>query len=200
MLDWFGHLTQTIFAIGYPGVIIALIVEGLGLPFPGDAVMAFYGIAAARGSLNFWGVLVFSVIGYMIGATTAYALSWRYGGRVLDRILDLPLFNQRSLRRTTSMIDRYGPLLLVPGRFLPGVRSVSSYVAGLAHMELQPFLVYTGIGVALWCAAWVSIGYWFGEHLKPILHFASSSLAYFTGAALLSLFIVLWWRQRQRLQ
>lgn len=197
MLDWFGQLAEHVLAIGYPGILLALVIEGLGLPFPGDAVMAFYGIAAARGNFPFLGVLFVSVIGYMIGAIIAFYLSRQFGGRLLDKVAELPLLNQRSMRRTTDLIDRYGPLLLVPGRFLPGVRSVSSYVAGALNMDLQPFLVYTGVGVSLWCAAWVSIGYWFGENLQPILHFAQHSLAYLTGTGLLTVLAVWLWKRQK---
>ncbi|QQE78610.1 DedA family protein [Alicyclobacillus sp. SO9] len=201
MLDWFGHLAESVLAIGYPGILIALVVEGLGLPFPGDAVMAFYGIAAAKGNFPFLGVLIVSIIGYMIGAIAAFYLSRQFGSRLLDRIAQMPLLNQRSMRRTTDLMDRYGPLLLIPGRFLPGVRSVSSYVAGALNMDLQPFLVYTGVGVSLWCAAWVAVGYWFGENLDTVLHFAQHSLAYLTGAGLLAVFVVwLWKRQRSQAQ
>lgn len=199
MLDWFGRLADSVYALGYPGVVVALVIEGLGLPFPGDAVMAFYGVAAAEHSLSFWGVVLASVAGYMIGTTTSYTVSYAFGGRMMEAVAQWPWFSQRSMRRTTNLLARYGPLLLIPGRFLPGVRSGSSYVAGLAKMEFQPFFIYTGVSAVIWCATWVGVGYWFGENLTAILQFASSSLAYLTGALLLCALAFLWWRyQRAR--
>ncbi|WP_081411909.1 DedA family protein [Alicyclobacillus herbarius] len=196
LLASLSQLVEGIFRIGYPGIVIALIIEGLGLPFPGDAVMAFYGFAAAKGNFRLDGVIVCSLIGYLFGCTIAYLVSRRIGRDAIDRLANLRWFNSRSLLRTSRLIDRYGPLLLIPGRFLPGVRSVSPYVAGIAGMELEPFLIYTGIGAALWCSAWVCVGFWFGEHLDWILHVAQSSLAYLTGAVLV-IGIAYWlWRRR----
>lgn len=187
MLEWFGQMADQVLLFGYFGVYIALIVEGLGLPFPGDAVMAFYGFSAARGELHIGGILLFSILGYCTGTTIAYMLSRRFGREWLDRIANKLMFNRRSMLRTTGMIDRYGPWLLVPGRFLPGVRSVSSYVAGALDMDFRDFLLYTVIGATLWCAGWVGVGYWFGGHLAVVIDMIQSGLAYLTGAVLVTL-------------
>lgn len=177
MLEWFGSLAQTVIAIGYIGTFFALFVEGLGLPFPGDAVMAFYGFAVAEGRFNLWGVIAISVLGYVCGTSICYVISRKYGPKLLNRFQFL---SHGNMMRTTSMIDRFGPLLLIPGRFLPGVRTFSSYAAGMYRMEIRAFLTYTVIGVALWCSAWVMLGFWFGENMKVIMQSVQSWLGYFT--------------------
>jgi membrane protein DedA with SNARE-associated domain len=198
VLDWFGSIAEAVLTLGYVGVLLALVVEGLGLPFPGDAMMAFYGFAAARGDLNLAGVFLCSLAGYLVGTTFAYAVSRRYGREWLDIAARRVLLSERSMRRTTSLIDRYGPWLLVPGRFLPGVRSVSSYVAGVGDMDFRDFLLYTGIGASLWCAAWLGIGYWFGDHLDAVIQAVQSGLAYLTGAVVVGLFGLWVYRRRSR--
>ena len=100
------------------------------------------------------------------------------------------------MNRTTALMERFGPWLLIPGRFLPGVRSVSSYVAGLGEMEFRSFLVYTMVGAILWCGTWVSVGYWFGEHLDTILHMAQSTLTWVTGAGIACLLLIWIWRRQ----
>jgi membrane protein DedA with SNARE-associated domain len=181
VLEWFAHLTEIVFSLGYLGVYLALFIEALGLPFPGDAAMAFYGFAAAKGEFHIAGVIVFSILGYMSGAFVSYWLSRTFGWKLIDRVTtSFPLFNQRSMTRTTSLMDRYGPLFLTIGRFLPGIRSVSSYAAGIYRMGLQPFFIYTILGVIAWCSAWILAGYWFGEHLRLMLKVIQSWLFYVT--------------------
>lgn len=196
LLQWFASFTDFVFNVGYPGVILALIIEGIGLPFPGDACMAFYGIAAANGNFGYWGVLVCSIFGYIIGTCIAYTISRRWGNQLLTSKRGARLVSMRSMRRTTNLMDRFGPWLLIPGRFLPGVRSVSSYVAGLGNMAFRTFLLYTMVSAVLWCGTWVSIGYWFGENLDVILHLAQSALAWLTGALVISLFTFWLWRRQ----
>lgn len=197
MLEWFGALARAVISLGYPGVCIGLIIEGLGLPFPGDALLAFYGFAAAEGQFHVVGVVIGGIAGYITGAVAVYGLSRLYGERLRRRLERWPLFNQRSMMRATRLIDRYGPLLLLPGRFLPGVRSVSSYVAGIGGMALRPFLIYTVIGASIWCTTWVLVGYWFGEHMGAVVQVMQSSLAYILGIAMITVATVWLIRRRQ---
>lgn len=195
MWDWFGALATNIFAIGYPGIAIALVIEGLGLPFPGDAVMVLYGFAAEQGHFQLPGVIVCSIAGYLIGTSTAYWVSYHYGpelGRFVNRF---PVFNKRSMMRTTRLIDRYGALLLIPGRFVPGIRSVTSYVAGFGRMDFRLFLLYTGLSAGLWCTLWVSLGYWFGEQAQVMMHTLQSYFAYIAGIG--GLAALVWWLARR---
>ncbi len=178
MWDWLNHLTNGVLSLGYVGVYLALLVEGLGLPFPGDAVMGLYGVAAAEGLFHPLGVGIVGTLGYLNGALIGYGLARLFGSPWLNRLEHWALFNRSSMMRTTRMMDRYGPLLLIPGRFLPGIRSVSSYAAGLMGMALGRFLLYTGMGVVLWVALWLSLGYWFGEHLQVVLRWMQSSMGY----------------------
>ncbi|GMA50385.1 alkaline phosphatase [Alicyclobacillus contaminans] len=197
MLDWFGWAADGVLDFGYVGVFITLVLEGLGFPFPGDGLLTFYGFASARGQLQLPGVALCSIAGYLCGSTLAYLISRHYGVRLLNAAASRWLFNARQMSRTTSLIDRYGPWLLIPGRFLPGVRSASPYVAGFARMALRPFLLYTGIGAALWCIAWIGLGYWAGDHMEAVLRVVQSSLAYVTGGLLVTVLLIVLYRTRR---
>jgi membrane protein DedA with SNARE-associated domain len=198
VLHWFCALTSTFMGWGYSGIYLALVVEGLGLPFPGDMVMGFYGLTVAKGNFHLLGVIAVSILGYLTGAVLSYFVSRRYGTHLVNRISVVSMLSERSMTRTARLIDRYGPILLVPGRFLPGVRSVSSYVAGLSRMDFGAFLLYTVIGVSLWCTAWVGLGYWFGENLQAILRFTQSWLVLITVTSLV-LIAGIWWYRRKLL-
>lgn len=195
MLDWFGSLAHNIFALGYPGIAIALVIEGLGLPFPGDAVMVLYGFAASEGHFTWVGTVSCCVAGYLIGTGAAYWGSYHYGPELGRFVNHFPIFNKRSMMRTTRLIDRYGALLLIPGRFIPGIRSVSSYVAGFSQMDFRLFLLYTGVSAGLWCGAWVTVGYWFGANAQVMMHTLQSYLAYIAGVV--ALVALIWWIARR---
>ncbi|WDL95456.1 DedA family protein [Alicyclobacillus sp. ALC3] len=194
MLQWFGTFTHHVFALGYPGIALALVIEGLGLPFPGDAVMVLYGYAAAQGHFTFVGTVACCVAGYLIGTGVAYWVSYHFGPELGRFVNHFPVFNKRTMMRTTRLIDRYGALLLIPGRFLPGIRSVSSYVAGFGRMDFRPFLIYTGISAILWCGGWVAAGYWFGENAQLMMHTLQTYFAYIAGVVIFGL--IVWWLAR----
>ncbi|GGJ04119.1 alkaline phosphatase [Alicyclobacillus cellulosilyticus] len=198
MADWLGWMAEALISLGLGGVFVALVIEGLGLPFPGDAVMVFYGFEAARGQLSLPGVLAACLAGYLTGTCLAYGVSRRFGRPLGERLQRFILLDARSMTRAERLLDRYGAALLVPGRFLPGVRSASSYVAGLCGMSLRPFLAYTALGAWLWCGAWVFAGYWLGDHAAAVLKFSQTWLAYLTGIALVAA-TALWLLLRRRM-
>jgi len=123
-------------------------------------------------------------------------VSRRFGSVWFERVSKIALVNRWQIERTARMIDRHGPWLLVIGRFLPGVRAVSSYVAGMMKMDFQIFLLYTGIGAILWCAVWVFVGFWFGESLGVITHHIQASLT--IGTLSVAAIMALGWLTRKR--
>lgn len=202
LLAWFADLAKAVFSLGYPGMVIALFIEGSGMPFPGDAAMALYGFAAAKSQFSWLLVYVFCILGYMIGAVAAYAASRVIAVSVRGRIADYRVarfagFSTRSLDRTTRLMDKYGPWMLIVGRFLPGVRSVCSYVAGLSRMRFGPFLLYTLIGSTIWCSAWITLGYVLEDNVKVVLETVRGSFVYVTIGLALAAMVYAFYRGRR---
>lgn len=171
-------IAQAILALGYPGILIALLIEGVGIPFPGDAFLVLYGFAAANGKMYFPLVWLIATIGYFAGTTCAFLLARQVGDRLLDKLYRFNFVNTDGVRNATSMMSRYSLFLLAPGRLLPGVRAIASYAAGVSQVDLSRFLAYTCIGSAMWTLLWLSLGYWFGENMNLIIRTAQTSLGY----------------------
>ncbi len=202
MLAWFGDLAKAVFSLGYPGMVIALFVEGSGMPFPGDAALALYGFAAAKSQFAWPLVFAFCTLGYMVGAVAAYASSRMIASSVRGHIADYRVarfagFSPRSFNRTTQLMHKYGPWMLILGRFLPGVRSVCSYVAGLTRMRFGPFLLYTLVGSTIWCGTWIALGYILEDNVKLVLGAARGSMVYVTIGVALAAIVYAFYRGRR---
>lgn len=194
-LTTFHSISSSIVALGYVGIWIALLIEGLGLPFPGDAFLAFYGFSAAKGKMNLTGVIFISVLGYLFGTSLAYIASHNWGMNLTRKLNQWGILQNEHMERTVEFIEKYGAILLVPGRFLPGIRSLSSYAAGLCRMDFRWFLLYTGIGACLWCSLWILCGYWLGENLKYIMQSVQSTILYISGG--IALLLIAYWSFRR---
>ena len=48
-------------------------------------------------------------------------------------------------------------------RFVPIVRTVAPFLAGLSDMRATRFFAYNIVGGILWCAGVVSAGFWLGK-------------------------------------
>lgn len=154
---------------GYPGMGAAMVLEGLGVPFPGDAVMAFYGFMGSFGHFSYPQSVAWCSAGCWAGSLVSFAVGRRFGLPFLHRFGRLLFLQPKHIRFTERLSARYGIWVLVIGRFLPGVRTLSSYFAGIGGMPWRTFIVMSFAGFCLWCAAWLGLGWWLGQNAMLLI-------------------------------
>ena len=58
--------------------------------------------------------------------------------------------------------ERHGGMAIVFARFLPIVRTLAPFVAGVTEMEIHRFAFFAAVASALWVTIFCGAGYWFG--------------------------------------
>ncbi len=167
-----------IVGVGYPGIFLLMMLEGMLLPIPSEVVMAFGGYLVVNGYLgNVLGIpavvlLVLSgTIGNVAGATIAYYIG-RYGGlKFIEKYGRYLFINQSSVQKAQMFFDRYGALSVFLTRLLPIFRTFISIPAGVARMDIRRFITYTFIGTLIWDIVLVYIGYTLGRNWERSLPF-----------------------------
>lgn len=194
---WFEHISATILGVGYPGVFVSMVIEGLGIPFPGDAFLTFYGYTVAQGQLNGLAVLSMSTLGYFCGVSIVFLLIKRFGQMILQPMYKLTIIAESRMNQTSDLMSRFSALVLIPGRLLPGIRTLSTYAAALARMPYSTFSFYTIIGSFLWCGVWIGLGYWFGENMHILLQHARTTL-FGLSIGIISFALITWMMRRRQ--
>ncbi len=64
------------------------------------------------------------------------------------------------LKKTHDFYDQYGAITAVLGRFIPVIRTIAPFVAGLTKMSPQRFTVLNAIGGTAWSSILLFSGYW----------------------------------------
>ena len=153
MLD---AIHQTLLANPWVGLLLVATLAWLEYvfpPSPGDSAMLLACFLAGAGSLPRGGTYAACLLGSIAGAMTAWLLGARLGRSYFFLRSE---WAQGELSRFERGLARFGPRLLVVNRFLPGVRGVFLYGAGIGRLPLRPVLIYSSIGNLLWVAliAW----------------------------------------------
>lgn len=167
--------TNFIERLGYAGVFALMFIESSLVPFPSEIVIPPAGDLARR--LPDWslgGVIVMGVLGSLTGGFFNYALA-RYLGRPLllglirrfGRYLHI---SERGYVAAESFFDRHGEISTFTGRLIPGIRQIISLPAGLAHMNLYSFTLFTTLGAGIWVVLLALLGYWFGSEPEVLHH------------------------------
>ena len=160
-IDW---LLQVCLDLGYPGIVALMAMESSILPVPSELVMPPAGYWAAKGEMNFVVALLCGVIGSIIGALANYYGAQLIGRPLIQRYGKYVLLSEKNLQRSERFFAQHGEISTLIGRLFPVIRHLISIPAGLHRMPLGKFILYTGIGAAIWCTILTWIGYFLGQH------------------------------------
>jgi len=156
------YATLIISQTGYVGIGILMTMESMIMPVPSEAVMPFAGFLWFEHKLSFWGIILASTTGSIIGSLISYCIG-AYGGRAfVKRYGKYFLLNEHHLERTEDFFSRHGEITIFFSRFVPVVRHLISIPAGLGRMNIVRFSIYTIIGAGLWN----SFLTWLGFHMR----------------------------------
>ncbi|AET67494.1 putative membrane-associated protein [Desulfosporosinus orientis DSM 765] len=164
----FEVLTQYITQYGYPGLFLIMAISILGIPIPDEVLLTFIGFLTYSGRLNPILAVIFSALGSSTSITIEYLL-----GRFFHRLVSKLLNKHARLEKILYWYQRHGAKLLTAGYFIPGVRHISGYIAGLSKLEYRKFAAFAYLGAALWTTLFITLGRLLGSKwnvILPIIH------------------------------
>ncbi|GAB6856168.1 DedA family protein [Microbacterium xylanilyticum] len=140
------------------GIALLIFIEsGVLFPFlPGDSLLVTAAILAGPLGIQPWQVLLVGIPAAVLGDQVGYVLGKRYGRRLFRD--DARVLRTSRLVETERFFERYGPLSLVLGRFVPIVRTYVPLVAGTARLPYRRFLPWNAIGAVAWVCGMTAIG------------------------------------------
>jgi membrane protein DedA with SNARE-associated domain len=150
--------THVIGSLGLAGVALLTFTTGI-VALPGsEPTMLFAGFDAFKGTLSLPGIIVFGIIGDLLGATVAYSIGYFGSEELIDRHGSKLHISAHRLDRATRWFDRYGTPTLLLSRLLPVVRSAFPYAAGVAKVPFRRFALLTTLGSIPWIAGLAVLG------------------------------------------
>jgi membrane protein DedA with SNARE-associated domain len=201
LTEFFHWLTETVLALGYPGIVVLMAIESSVLPLPSELVMPPAGYLAAKGQMNGWVAVAAGTIGSVLGALANYALAVFVGEPVLRRYGKYVLVSERSLDRAEAYFRRHGEISTFIGRLLPVIRHLISIPAGMSRMRLGRFVGFTALGAGIWCGILTYLGWLIGRHggeveeaIGPYVH--RTLIQYVVPGAILLVIAYVFWRRR----
>jgi membrane protein DedA with SNARE-associated domain len=134
----------------WPGLLLVVLMAWLEYvfpPVPGDSTMLFACFLAGTGALPLAAAVAACFGGSVAGAVTAYLTGRRLGR---SYFFLRTAWAHAELDRLERGFTRFGSRLLAVNRFLPGVRGLFLYAAGIARLGWRSVLVYSTLSNALW--------------------------------------------------
>lgn len=166
-------------------VFLLMVVESSFIPFPSEVVvppaaylsaqtlrtMTYHGGTITVSDMNVFMIVFVATSGAIVGALINYYLSVWIGRPLVYKFADSRighacLIDREKVDKAEHYFDEHGSISTFIGRLIPAVRQLISIPAGLAKMNVGKFILYTGLGAALWNAILAGLGYWLGKTVK----------------------------------
>jgi membrane-associated protein len=129
---------------------------------PGDSLLFAAGAFAASGSLSIWVLIVVLITAAILGDTVNYAVGRIFGQRLLEA-KRFRVVKPEHLAHTEEFFERYGGKTIIIARFVPIVRTLAPFVAGIGRMRYHRFMSFNVVGGVAWVLICTWAGYFFGN-------------------------------------
>lgn len=160
-------LAQSAGVWGYWFALFAALIETaflLGLLVPGSALLLLMGMLAGQGVFDLGDLLFFAIVGATLGDNLNYFLGRRYGRHWLRQ--DRWFLKAEHMGKAETFFHNHGGKSVFLGRFVPSVKEIMPFVAGMTGMERRSFMVWNLAGAIGWSLQWILPGYLFSQSLS----------------------------------
>lgn len=163
-IDWLAVVD----AVGYPAAGLGILIESAGIPFPGETLLLAAAAWAAARNHSIVLVILFGFLGATAGADLGYLLGFKGGRPFVERFGSLFRIRPEHIARSEMFFARHGDRAILLARFVLGLRTWGSMLAGMAHMPFWRFQLFSAIGGLAWAAIIGTGGYLLGSNLGLI--------------------------------
>jgi len=149
--------------VGYPLLFVLVAAESAGALLPGETALIVAAALAGQGRLSLPLVIGVAAVAAIVGDNIGYLIGRRGLRRLIDRPGRWAAGRRRLVERGEVFFARRGPSAVFFGRWLPGLRVVTSWLAGADRMPWRRFLLWNALGGIAWATTIGALAYLLGR-------------------------------------
>ncbi len=151
----------------YLVLLVIPFVENIFPPAPADLIVVLGASLIVKGTIDLIPTLILTSIGSEIGFLFLF-----YLGTQTDRKLvhagKIKFVSLDALEKAEKWFARFGFFIILFNRFLPAVRSIVSFFAGLSELNFKRTLILSSVSAVLWNVVLITLGILFGNNIEAI--------------------------------
>lgn len=143
---------------GYIVLLVALMLELIAVPLPGEALMTYCGYVIYTGKMNWVISVIAAAIGTIIGITISFFIGKSLGIGFFEKYGHYIHMDKQRLDKISNWFQKYGNKLLIVAYFIPGVRHITGYFSGITNGSYKKFAINAYLGAILWTTTFITLG------------------------------------------
>jgi membrane protein DedA with SNARE-associated domain len=163
MLASLINVDHLVTVAGYPLVFVLVMAEAGGVPIPGETALITAAVLASQGKLEIVTVIILAAAGAIVGDNIGYLIGRKGGRWLLERPGLLHRQRLEVLAVGEPFFAKHGPKAVFFGRFLLGLRTWASWLAGATRMRWTSFVLWNALGGIGWATLVGVIAYELGS-------------------------------------
>jgi membrane protein DedA with SNARE-associated domain len=164
-----AHHAHLLTHAGYGAIMLAICIESLGIPFPGEATLLAAAIyAGTTHRLDIALVIAAAAAGAIVGGIIGYCIGRSFGFWLLTKHGSAIGLNERRIKLGQYLFLRHGGKVVFLGRFVAVLRALASFLAGANRMGWLPFLTFNAAGAIVWAGLYGLGAYVFGKEIHRV--------------------------------
>jgi membrane protein DedA with SNARE-associated domain len=169
-MDWgsSSHIVHLIATYGLLAIAVIIALESMGLPLPGESVLALAALYAAHHSQSIVAVVASAVTGAIVGDNVGYWIGREFGYRLLRSYGSRIGLSPGKIKLGQYLFMRHGVKVVFLGRFVAVLRVLAAVLAGVNRMDWRRFLLANAAGAILWASVVGFGAYFFGRAVTHV--------------------------------
>lgn len=159
-----GILLDTLGQYSFLALFVSIFIGILASPVPDEVLVMSTGLAGATGVIEPLPAFLIDYAALTLALTLTYLL-----GRYLHyAVVKYRPPRGQDVQKARQMIDKYGSSALIFSYFVPFVRHLVPYIAGVNGMSFGRFARYSYTAGLLWTVLYYFCGSFCGEYIDAI--------------------------------
>jgi membrane protein DedA with SNARE-associated domain len=175
---------------GYFVMLPLMIVEG-----PVATIIA--AMLASLGAFNVFVVLLFSILGDIIGDVILFGLGYHYGMGFVRRVGKYMGITEKLVMRMEKYFAAHGGKTIFAVKSTTGLCWATFVAAGIVKMDFKKFVRYSIMGGIIWSGFLVAMGYFYGYLWRELKFYIAQAGWIIFGVAIVSIVIINLYKMRE---
>lgn len=194
------YFTNLIYEYGLFAMFLIIMMEYACFPVSSEIVLPFSGAVASLQHINYFVILLVSVLAGLLGTSICYTLG-RLGGKALiDYIIKKFPKSEKGIISSQEKFMRYGNMAVCFGRMIPLCRTYIAFIAGAARQKPSAFLAFSCIGITVWNTILIGLGYFLRENWNLAVSYYDRYKHILLPAVLLLVILVIYKKMKPKKQ
>ena len=173
-------------------------LEGATLPVPSEIILPVTGFLVYNHTLDFWPAVAMASLGGLVGTMIDFSIGYYLGRPAVLRYGRKIRLSERHLMIVEGWFAKHGRAAVLFARFVPLLRTLIAFPAGVAKMRVSKFLAFSTIGIVIWDIVLIYLGVLAGQNYSSIVKGLDATLPLIGYAALAGVVLALLFLTRKK--